>query len=80
MLKAALMLLIVGVCGTGPAVAAESFEKDVITTTAGDLEITFIGHGSLMLKFGGKVIHVDPYSRLADYARLPKADLVFLTH
>ena len=33
-----------------------------------------------MLKFGGKVIHVDPFSKLADYATLPKADLVFITH
>jgi L-ascorbate metabolism protein UlaG (beta-lactamase superfamily) len=80
MLKAALIFLIVGVCGTGPAAAAVPFEKDVIKTTAGDLEITFIGHASLMLKFGGKVIHVDPFSKLADYSKLPKADLVLLTH
>jgi L-ascorbate metabolism protein UlaG (beta-lactamase superfamily) len=80
MLKNALVFLIVGVCGTGLANAAEPFEKDVIKTTTGDLEITFIGHGSLMLKFGGKVIHVDPFSKLADYATLPKADLVFITH
>jgi L-ascorbate metabolism protein UlaG (beta-lactamase superfamily) len=80
MLKAALILMIVGVCGTGLATASEPFEKDVIKTAAGDLEITFIGHGSLLLKFGGKIIHVDPFSKLADYAKLPKADLVFLTH
>jgi L-ascorbate metabolism protein UlaG (beta-lactamase superfamily) len=80
MLKAVLIFLIMGTCGTGLADAAETFEKDVIKTAAGELEVTFIGHGSLMLKFGGKVIHVDPFSRLADYAKLPKADLVFLTH
>ena len=80
MLKAALILLILGVCGTGPAGAAQAFEKDVVKTSAGDLEITFIGHGSLMFKFGGKIIHVDPYSKLADYAKLPKADLIFITH
>jgi L-ascorbate metabolism protein UlaG (beta-lactamase superfamily) len=80
MLKAALIFLMVGVCGTSLAFAAEQFEKDVIKTSKGDLEITFIGHGSLMLKFGGKVIHVDPFSRLADYTKLPKADLVFITH
>ena len=32
-----------------PALAADSFEKDTIKTSAGDLEITFIGHGTLML-------------------------------
>ena len=80
MMKAALIFLILGVCGTGLACAAELFEKDVVKTSSGDLEITFIGHGSLMLKFGGKIIHVDPFSKLADYSKLPKADLVFITH
>ena len=63
-----------------PVVAQEAFEKDAIKTSAGDLEITFIGHGSLMMKFGGRTIHVDPFSKLADYAKLPKADLVLITH
>ena len=33
-----------------------------------------------MLKYDGKIIHIDPFSRLADYAKLPKADAVFITH
>jgi len=60
--------------------AQEKFETDVIKTSAGDLGITFIGHGTLMFAFGGKVIHVDPYGQLADYAKLPKADLILITH
>ncbi|MHC1728686.1 MAG: MBL fold metallo-hydrolase [Syntrophobacteraceae bacterium] len=60
--------------------AAEPFEVDVIKTTACDLAITFVGHGSLMLAFNGKTIHVDPDSRQADYPKLPKADLILLTH
>jgi len=63
-----------------PTLALAEFEKDTIATGAGDLEITFIGHGSLMLTFKGKVIQVDPFSRLADYSQFPKADLVLLTH
>ena len=63
-----------------PAVAQEAFEKDSIKTSSGDLEIAFIGHGSLLFKFGGKIIYVDPFSRLANYTKLPKADLVLLTH
>jgi L-ascorbate metabolism protein UlaG (beta-lactamase superfamily) len=59
---------------------ATQFEKDVIQTSAGDLEITFLGHGTLMMAFDGKIIHVDPFGRVADYARLPKADLVLITH
>ena len=60
--------------------ANEKFESDVIKTPAGDLEITFIGHGTLMLDLGGKIIHIDPWSRLADYSKMPKADLILLTH
>jgi L-ascorbate metabolism protein UlaG (beta-lactamase superfamily) len=32
------------------------------------------------MAFGGKTIHVDPFSRVADYGELPKADLVLITH
>jgi L-ascorbate metabolism protein UlaG (beta-lactamase superfamily) len=56
------------------------FEQDIIKTSAGDLKITFIGHGTLMFTFGGKTIHVDPVSREADYTDMPKADIILLTH
>jgi L-ascorbate metabolism protein UlaG (beta-lactamase superfamily) len=56
------------------------FETDTIKTSAGDLKITFLGHGSLYFTFGGKVIHVDPFSAVADYSTLPKADIVLLAH
>ncbi|MCE1189540.1 MAG: MBL fold metallo-hydrolase [Ignavibacteria bacterium] len=62
------------------SVAAKPFESDVIKTKSGNVTITFIGHGSLMLEFKGKVIHVDPFSKLTDYSLLPKADLVLITH
>ena len=56
------------------------FETDVISTSAGDVAITFIGHGSLMMEFNGKIIHVDPFGELADYSQFPKADIVLVTH
>ncbi len=62
------------------AAAQEKLEKDVIKTSAGNLEITFIGHGTLVFTFGGKVIHIDPQTQLADYGKLPKADLILITH
>jgi L-ascorbate metabolism protein UlaG (beta-lactamase superfamily) len=71
------MLLIVGAVGVN---AQEKFEQDVVKTGAGDLTITFIGHGTLMFTFGGKVIHVDPVGQYADYGKLPKADLILITH
>ena len=60
--------------------AEEPFERDLIATAAGELEITFLGRGTLMFRFNGKVIHVDPVGKYADYSRLPKADLILLTH
>jgi len=54
--------------------------KDVINTTEGPAEITFIGHGSLMIVFQGKVVHVDPFSMQTDYSVLPKADIILITH
>jgi len=60
--------------------AAMGLPQDVIKTATGDLTITFIGHGTLMFTCGGKVVHVDPWTRLADYSALPKADLVLITH
>ena len=60
--------------------AQKEFEEDIIKTSKGDLKITFIGHGTLMFEFGGKIIHVDPVSRYADYSQLPRADLILVTH
>jgi L-ascorbate metabolism protein UlaG (beta-lactamase superfamily) len=74
-----LVSLLVGLMSFGVA-AQENFETDTLNTAIGDLKITFIGHGSLMFTYRGVVIHVDPFSRLADYAKLPKADLILITH
>jgi len=60
--------------------AQDTFQKDVFKTTGGPLEITLIGHGTLMLQFGELIIHVDPVARYADYSELPKADIVLITH
>jgi len=62
------------------AAAQGNFQTDILKTSQGDLEITFIGHGSLMFTFNGKVIHVDPFSKLAEYSKLPKADMLLITH
>jgi len=70
-------------CGAFVAASAHAqgqFETDTITTSAGDLKITFIGHGSLIFAFNGKVIHIDPFGPLADYSKLPKADVILITH
>jgi L-ascorbate metabolism protein UlaG (beta-lactamase superfamily) len=58
----------------------EEFETDVLMTSGGDVEITLLGHGSLLFTFEEKRIYVDPFSRVADYSALPKADIVLITH
>jgi len=60
--------------------ALEKFETDILPSSAGDLAITFLGHGSLLLVFQGKNIYVDVFGEVADYSKLPKADIVFITH
>jgi L-ascorbate metabolism protein UlaG (beta-lactamase superfamily) len=53
---------------------------DKISTSAGDVEMHFIGHGSLMFKVNGVVVHIDPVSSSGDYRFLPKADIILVTH
>src|SRR6266571_4802754 len=59
--------------------ATSNRQADVIQTSRGELRLTPLYHGSVMLEFGGKVIHVDPWSQ-ADYTGLPQADLIVVTH
>ncbi len=77
------ILLIVALIFTGLAQGKEGKEmpkEDTIKTSHGDLKITFIGHGTLMLTFDSKIIHIDPVSREADYSKLPSTDLIMVTH
>ncbi len=60
--------------------AQKQFEEDVVKTEAGDLKMTFVGHGTLMFGYHEKVVHVDPVGREADYSKMPKADIVLVTH
>ncbi len=66
--------------GTTMSGLESKFEQDRFATEGGDLEITFVGHGTLMFTFDQKVIHVDPVMREADYTKMPKGDLVLITH
>jgi L-ascorbate metabolism protein UlaG (beta-lactamase superfamily) len=56
------------------------YASDTFKTKGEDLEITFIGHGTLMFTFGDLVVHLDPTSMFGDYSDLPKADLILITH
>lgn len=60
--------------------AQQSFESDTFAVGQKKLVIHFIGHGTLMLDYDGLVIHIDPVSRYANYSKLPKADIILVTH
>lgn len=54
--------------------------QDSYITNNGELTVSLLGHASILFEFNDKVIYVDPYSKVADYSLLPKADLILLTH
>jgi L-ascorbate metabolism protein UlaG (beta-lactamase superfamily) len=60
--------------------SGQGYEKDKFTTNKGELEITFIGHGTLMMIFDNKVIYIDPTNMFGDFSTMPKADLILITH
>ena len=64
----------------GTVFGKERYATDVIPTGSGDLTITFLGHASLLFAFDGMIIAIDPYSKMADYTTLPKADIILVTH
>ena len=78
-LSAALVTILVVVPSAGLRADSSNHQADVIQTSRGELRITPIYHGSVMLEFGGKVIHVDPWSK-GDFAGFPPADLIVVTH
>jgi L-ascorbate metabolism protein UlaG (beta-lactamase superfamily) len=74
-----LMTLFVSMCAVA-ATGQESYESDIVQTSKGELKIVFLGHGSIMFEYSGKIVQIDPYGKVADYSTLPKADLVLITH
>jgi L-ascorbate metabolism protein UlaG (beta-lactamase superfamily) len=74
------LLLFLVLTGSSPMNAQAQLQEDVFPTSEGSLAITFVGHGTLMFRFGEQVIHVDPVGQEADYASMPDADLILVTH
>lgn len=66
---------------TSTLASSGNFATDKFKTrNGGELEITFIKHASLMIKYNGHVIQIDPISEYADYSAFPKADIILITH
>ena len=49
-------------------------------TPMGALKVEVLGHASVRFDIGDKVIYVDPYSEVCDYAGRTPADLILITH
>lgn len=60
---------------------APAYPADTVTARDGKpITFTFFKHASLAVDFDGRRIYVDPVGDYADYAHLPKADVVLITH
>ena len=71
---------ILSLFGYGRSKAPE-YPSDTITARDGsEFTLTFFKHASLAITVGDKHIYVDPVSGYADYAALPQADIVLVTH
>ncbi len=61
--------------------AFADYQEDAFNAGDGNtLKITFLGHSTLMFVYGKTVIHVDPVEEFANYAKLPKAHIILVTH
>ncbi len=60
---------------------SQDYKKDIIPTNDGEIELTIIAHGSVLLSYQGEAIYIDPVGMFGtDYSVMPKADLILLTH
>jgi L-ascorbate metabolism protein UlaG (beta-lactamase superfamily) len=58
---------------------ATSTTSTTVPAKGGDLVITALGHASVQLEQGGKVIIVDPVANQADLSKAKQADLILVT-
>jgi len=77
-MKTLLLLLAINLSSVNPV--DNNISKDVFDAGNGTLSISFIGHGTLLFEYKNMVIHVDPTMREADYATMPDADMILITH
>lgn len=70
--------------GAGQIVEFPKGSEAFLTPSGDSLRVACIFHGSLAFEYGGKVIHVDPVTRMGemqiDYSAFGKADAIFISH
>jgi len=69
-------LLLIGTC-----LSAQNFNKDSFKTKSGKtVDVFFVKHGSLIVKFDDRLIYVDPVSMFMNVEEQHKADIILITH
>lgn len=72
-------------CGQQNAVSTKEYEVDVFKTKSGkEIKFYALMHSCIRIIYDGKEIQIDPVAKLRDrtvnYAAMPKADYIFVTH
>ena len=80
-----LFLLLLAVLGINTACGQPPYEVDEFTTASGKtVKFHALMHACIRIQYDGKEIQIDPVSKLGsrtvNYATMPKADYIFVTH
>lgn len=59
---------------------APAYPSDEVQINGRNLKLTFFAHASIAIEYEGRVIYVDPVKENAEYEKLPKADMILVTH
>ena len=80
-----ILTCLLAILGLSTACGQQTFEVDEFKTKSGKtVKFHALVHASIRIEYNGKVIEIDPVRKLGnktiDYAAMPKADFVFVTH
>jgi L-ascorbate metabolism protein UlaG (beta-lactamase superfamily) len=80
-----ILTCLLAILGLSTACGQQTFEVDEFKTKSGKtVKFHALVHASIRIEYNGKEIEIDPVRKLGnktiDYAVMPKADFVFVTH
>ena len=80
-----ILTCLLAILGLSTACGQQTFEVDEFKTKSGKtVKFYALVHASIRIEYNGKEIEIDPVRKLGnktiDYAAMPKADFVFVTH
>ena len=64
----------------GGTPATPAYPSDELEVNGRRLRLTFFAHASVAIEYEGRMIYVDPVMGNAEYDKLPKADMILVTH